>query len=141
MKNTMKKMTALMIAFLAVGCGPVNNDAKSEPSNEPTSTAKSEQSVSSKEGEKSSSQGGGTTSQQTGGHKYATTWSYDDEYHWHACTEKDCRAVSDYGEHQFGEWTTVDPSTLEGAARYAYEKPQIKKCATCGYYQIKGTPR
>ena len=136
MKNTMKKITALMIAFLAVGCGPVNNDAKSEPNEEPTSVA---QSISSKEGEKSSSQGGGTTSQNTGGHKFATAWSYDDEYHWHACTEAGCRNVADYGEHQFGEWTTVDPSTLEGAAKYAYEKPQIKKCATCGYYQIKGT--
>ena len=77
MKNNMKKITALMIAFLVVGCGPVNNDAKSEQSEQPTSAQKEE---SSKGGDKTSSQqGGGTTSQQQGGHKYASTWSYDDE--------------------------------------------------------------
>ena len=133
----MSKITAIMIAFLAIGCSPVNNDATSKPSEEPTSAAKSEDKSSAKDN--SSSNGGGTTSVAPGGHTYSKDWSYDAEYHWHACTEKDCRAVSNYGEHVFGEWTSVDPSTLSGADKYAYEKPQIKKCATCGYYEIKGT--
>ena len=133
MKNNLTKLTAVMIAFLAIGCSPVNSEIKSEPVGESTSQA------SSKSEPGKSSSNSGTTSQQTGSHKYATTWSYDDEYHWHACTEKDCRSVSDYGEHQLSDWTKVDPSTLSGAAQYAYVNPEIKKCATCGYYQIRGT--
>ena len=134
MKNNLAKLTALMVAFLAIGCSPVNSEIKSEPVGDSTSQATSKS-----EPGKSSSSGGTSTSQQTGSHKYATTWSYDDEYHWHACTEKDCRSVSDYGEHQLSDWTKVDPSTLSGAAQYAYVNPEVKKCATCGYYQIRGT--
>ena len=132
--NNLKKLTALCIAFLAIGCTPMNGDATSEPKEDvtsQTSTAKSE--------DKSSSSDGGDTSEKPHDHTYASKWSYDEEYHWHACTVKDCRAVSDYGEHTWGQWTTVDPSTLSGADRYAYVNVQVRKCSVCNYQQTKGT--
>ena len=136
MKNTLQKLTALMIAFMVVGCTPANsgNDqSKGEDKTQSFVPAEDESS----EPAKSSSNGGGTSS--NNGHHFSSTWSHDEEYHWHECTDAGCREVKDYGAHKLGEWTTVDPSTLSGADKYAYVTPQVKKCATCDYYQIKGT--
>ena len=141
MKNNMKKITALLIAFLAIGCAPMNNDAKSEPSEDVTSKV-AEPSASKSEDKQSSSDktsSSNSSSSASGGHTYSTKWSYDEEYHWHACTEKDCRAVSDYGEHTWGAWASVDPSTLSGAARYAYVNVEVRKCSVCNYQQTRGT--
>ena len=150
MKNSLKKLTALMIACLAVGCAPVNNDATSFNKSEEQVTSEKQiekssseeqksSSQSSKSSEKSSSSSKSSSSEQQSGHKYSSTWSYDDEHHWHACTEEGCRSVKDYGEHVLSDWTAVDPSTLSGADKYAYVKPEVKKCSTCGYYQVRGT--
>ena len=151
MKNSFKKLTALMIVCLAIGCAPVNNDATSfnkseEETSEKVSSANivksSEEQKSSSGSNKSSSaasSSNSSSSSQSSGHHFSSTWSYDAEYHWHACTDAGCRNVSDYGQHQMGNWTAVDPSTLNGADKYAYEKPEIKKCSVCGYYEIRGT--
>ena len=117
MKNSWKKLTALMIAFLAIGCTSVSGDVSAPDSNKPSGqSSKVEDKTSTDDGD--SSDGGSSSS--THEHKYATTWSYDDNNHWKACTVKDCRNVSEYGAHTWGEWATVDPSTLSGAAKYAY---------------------
>ena len=136
MKNKFKTITALMIAFLVVGCGPANVDEKSSVVDDTEDTSAS---VIPSSKDSSSSKNSGGTSSNNGGHHFSTSWSHDEEYHWHECTDAGCREVRDYGPHKLGEWTSVDPSTLSGAAQYAYEKPQIKKCATCDYYEIKGT--
>ena len=56
-------------------------------------------------------------------HAWATTWSYDAQYHWHACTT--CDDVNDKAEHSW------DAGTVKTAAE-AY-KPGIKefKCTVC----------
>ncbi len=51
-----------------------------------------------------------------GGHKhsFASEWTYDTEYHWHSCTDKDCTEKSEYKKHDYSSDT--DPT-----------------CDTCGY--------
>jgi len=34
-------------------------------------------------------------------HNFATTWESDSEFHWHACTDKDCTETADKAKHQF----------------------------------------
>ena len=120
-----------MIACLAIGCTSVSGDVSAPDSEKPVEQ-------SSKVEDKTSTPDGDSNS---GGHehKYATTWSYDDNNHWKACTVKDCRNVSEYGAHTWGEWASVDPSTLSGAAKYAYVNVQVRKCSVCKYQQTKGT--
>ena len=119
MKNSLKKITALMIACLAIGCAPSQGD------------------VSAPESEEVSSSEPISTSGHV--HTFSNKWSYDKNYHWKACTQADCRGVSQYGEHTFTEWTNIDPSTLSGAARYAYVNPRSRKCTVCNYQETDGT--
>ena len=135
MKKIFGKITCLMIGFLAIGCGPAKVDESS--AQEDKSEAVSSEVTKSSSEEKASSSNNNTSSNPK--HHFSNTWSTDGEYHWHACTDTGCRQVTDYGAHQFGEWTSVNPSTLNGADKYAYEKPEIKKCSVCGYYEIRGT--
>lgn len=64
------------------------------------------------------------------GLEYATEWSHDDDYHWHACvTEGHENAKGSLAEHDITV-TTVNPTYEHGGyTEYA--------CSTCGYsYQI-----
>lgn len=70
--------------------------------------------------------------------KWASTWSYDEENHWHASTDKNSDEASDLAPHDFGEWEDVNPSSLKGVEQYAFSNPKIKKCKTCGYYLLDG---
>ena len=107
-----------MIAFLAIGCAPASQGDVSAPESEESSVLPD-------------------TSAST--HKFSSKWSYDADHHWKACTEANCRQVSNYGEHTFSEWKSVDPSTLSGAAKYAYVYVQTRKCSVCNYQETKGT--
>lgn len=51
-----------------------------------------------------------------GGHKhsFSNEWTYDTEYHWHECTDKDCTEKSEYKKHDYSNDT--DPT-----------------CNTCGF--------
>ena len=126
-----------MIAFLAIGCTSVSGDVSAPDSNKPSEqSSKVEDKTSTNDGDSSDSGSSSSTHE----HKYATTWSYDDNNHWKACTvTSDCRAVTEYAAHTWGNWTTVDPSTLSGAAKYAYVDVQVRKCSVCNYQQTKGT--
>ena len=139
MKNTLQKLTLLMIGFLAISCGSADQASvdysKGEEQTQSIMPAEDESS----EPAKSSDSKGSSTSTDTSGHHFSTTWSYDEEYHWHECTDAGCREVRDYGAHTLGDWTKVDPSTLTGADKYAYVNPEVKKCSGCTYYQIRGT--
>ena len=140
MKNSWKKITALMIAFLAIGCSPVSGDVSAPDSSEVavTSSKEGKQSSSDKSSAASSSNKS-SSSVAPGGHTYSKNWSYDENNHWKACTEEGCRNVSEYGAHTWSEWATVDPSTLTGANKYAYSNPEARKCSVCKYEQVRGT--
>ena len=141
MKNSWKKITALLVAFLALGCSPISGDvsapdSKNESKISEQSSKQEDQTSSQDDG--STSEGGGSSSEHT--HKYATTWSHDENNHWKACTAvQGCRSVTDYGAHAWSEWTAVSPSSLSGAAKYAYVNPEVRKCSVCNYQQTRGT--
>lgn len=51
-------------------------------------------------------------------HTYATEWSFDNTYHWHACTGGNCSEISDKAQHAF----------------------ENDICTVCGYEQSAPTP-
>ena len=68
-------------------------------------------------------------------HQWSTEWKYDDTHHWHDCTAADCPVSSNaekdgYGEHQFGEWTTVKEAT-------ATEDGSRERQCACGCKQTE----
>ena len=61
-------------------------------------------------------------------HTYATEWSYDDEYHWHAATCEHTDAKGDKAAH-----TWVDDTTQTGnAATCERGGTKYEKCSVCG---------
>ena len=61
-------------------------------------------------------------------HTYATSWSYDETGHYHACTDEgyeDLRA--DFDPHVLGDWTISDEVDAEGYSR------KVRRCEVCGY--------
>lgn len=68
-------------------------------------------------------------------HQWSTEWKYDDTHHWHDCTAADCPVSSNaekdgYGEHHFGEWTTVKEAT-------ATEDGSRERQCACGCKQTE----
>lgn len=63
-------------------------------------------------------------------HNYQTGWSYDGEYHWHACTGS-CESVSDKAEHSY-EWK-VDQNPTS-----SQEGTKHEECV-CGAKRSEGT--
>ena len=63
----------------------------------------------------------------TSEHNYDySQWLRDDTHHWHACSDADCEAVTDYEEHDFGALKVVTPATC-------YQRGSgIRTCQTCG---------
>ena len=61
-----------------------------------------------------------TACNKDGKHNFAEEWSNDETYHWHACTDKDCKEIKDKAEHSWnGGNVTVEPTTeKEGAMVY-----------------------
>ena len=58
------------------------------------------------------------------GHDYSASWTYDDNYHWHVCSN-DSSHIKDKEGHTFGE--------------PYYENEKLKKqCSTCGFIQEEG---
>ncbi len=60
-------------------------------------------------------------------HIFKTTWNYDEDEHWHECTDPDCDEVSAEGSHKYGTAVIVVAATEddEGTKKYT--------CVTCGY--------
>ena len=51
-------------------------------------------------------------------HNFSKSYSYDDSYHWHACTDKKCKEVKDKAKHTFGNWTvTKQPTATEKGSK------------------------
>ena len=61
-----------------------------------------------------------TACNKDGKHNFAEEWSNDENHHWHACADKDCKETKDKAEHTWdGGNVTVEPTTeKEGAMVY-----------------------
>ena len=60
-------------------------------------------------------------------HKFATDWSKDGTYHWHAATCEHTTEVSGKAAHSFGEWEITKEATEEA------EGSKERTCTVCGY--------
>ena len=60
------------------------------------------------------------------GHKASDRWTYDDNNHWHICSE--ClEEKTDVGGHTYGEWT------IKREATEKREGERVKACTECGH--------
>ena len=127
MNNTLKKLTCLMISFLAIGCsqGPASNDSSKQSSSKESSQEASSNNDKSSSNSSSSAQGHV--------HDWDTAWSYDDATgHYHVC--KSCGAKKDITAHQLpSEWEAFDPTVLPGQTGTKYSGIKAKVCKDCGY--------
>ncbi len=64
--------------------------------------------------------------------EYSTTWSSDDNDHWHACSKSDCTLVADKGAHTWNEGTvTTKPSeNADGVKTFACTVCQKERTET-----------
>ena len=60
-------------------------------------------------------------------HKFASEWTSNETYHWHAATCEHATEVSGKAEHSFGEWTVTKEATEEA------EGTKESSCTVCGY--------
>ena len=130
MKNIFQKLTLLMIPALLVSCSML----------EPTASSSSS---SSKSGDKtSSSSAGGNSSRSSSSssliphdHDWQTTWSYDNNNHWHACSG--CNEKKDSAAHTMGQFADVDLGTLLNNPKYKYTTVNARKCTSCDYFEVQ----
>ena len=140
MKNLFKKFTCLMISFLLLGCTEPQKGNESSLNDETTNSVAntSNSSLIQSNVDTSSKASSKTNSSVVADHRWSTNWTYDQTNHWHSCRDTDCDEKGDVAPHDFNDWQTVDASSLKGEDQYKYAKAQIKKCQTCGYYELKG---
>ena len=140
MNNTMKKITLLMTLFMVVGCGAARPDSSAQESSEEPSTSQKSSSKSSSDKPSSSSEkssSSSSSSSQGGGshaHTWSTEWSYDDNSHFHKCTQ--CDAKTDVTAHAFLDWQTVNLGTHLNDARYKNSTVKVKTCTACAYDKV-----
>lgn len=61
-------------------------------------------------------------------HSYSEEWSYDEEEHYHACTDEGYENLkADKEAHDFGEWTIITRPTLTENGE------KTRECTVCGY--------
>ncbi|MDD6970139.1 MAG: formylglycine-generating enzyme family protein [Treponema sp.] len=64
-------------------------------------------------------------------HKFATDWTKDETYHWHAATCEHTTEVSGKARHIFGDWIVTKAASCT-------EKGEKKAtCTTCGYEETE----
>ena len=139
MKNIARKITALIIPLLAVGCtqfqfgfgnGEESSEVEENSSLDSSTTSKSSSSSSSKSSSNSSS----TSSVHT--HEWAEAWTYDETNHWHVCSG--CNEKKDSAAHTLSGWEDTSTSSLAAANEWKGAAAQIRGCQTCSYYELKG---
>ena len=70
-------------------------------------------------------------------HVYSDDWTYDEENHWHACTETDCTEVSEKAVHTYGDWDsetgkrTCTVCGYENTCEHSWADGDVIKAATC----------
>jgi len=62
-------------------------------------------------------------------HTYSSSWSNDDDYHWHAATCEHTSEVSYKSPHKYGDWVVDIEPTLTTAGQ------KHRTCSTCAYIQ------
>ena len=67
-------------------------------------------------------------------HSWETSWEYDDNNHWHACSG--CNEKKDSAAHTMGQFQEVDLGTLLGDSKYQYTTVNARKCSTCNYIEV-----
>lgn len=67
-------------------------------------------------------------------HNFATEWSSDASYHYHACTGDDCEEITDKEAHTFGEWTTSTKATCTTNGE------KYRECSKCEYKETQEIP-
>lgn len=60
-------------------------------------------------------------------HNFSKTYTYDNEYHWHACTDKDCKEVKDKAKHTYGKWEVTKNPPQPKRAREPVTAPSAKR--------------
>ena len=61
------------------------------------------------------------------GHKFATDWTKDGTYHWHAATCGHTDEKSGFAEHSFGDYVSNNDATTEA------DGTKTRECSVCGY--------
>ncbi|MBE6600326.1 MAG: hypothetical protein E7640_03910 [Ruminococcaceae bacterium] len=59
-------------------------------------------------------------------HSFPENWVYDENSHWHECSDDLCIEISEKADHVWGEETVVEEATPES------EGTSEKKCTVCG---------
>ncbi len=152
MKNAFQKLICFMSVLTMVGCSqPVSSSKESLPeessapgetsstsnpasstSNPTSSTPKSSSAPASSS--KSNNTSKSSSVQPPHEHQWATSWSYDDNNHWHVC--EGCSEKKDSAKHTFGEFSDVDLGTLLGNPKYKYTVVNARKCTVCNSFEI-----
>ncbi len=66
--------------------------------------------------------------------EYSTTWSSDDEYHWHRALDSNIDSVKDKAPHNYGDWYIDSSATESSDGSYARE------CSICHHHQYQNIP-
>ena len=76
----------------------------------------------------------GCTSSGEHSHTYYSTWSWDEEYHWHAASCEHSEEKKGYERHTFGEWTVItEPTETTSGTKY-------RECSKCPYTELNTIP-
>ena len=60
-------------------------------------------------------------------HRYETSWTSDENNHWHKCTEEGCTSTTTKTAHDWNEWVvTLEPTCQTTGSRY-------RTCKVCNY--------
>lgn len=76
----------------------------------------------------------GCGNQESVSHNYSSDWSYDETYHWHACSDEGCSEVEDKAAHTFGSAVITTEATAKS------EGVQTYTCSVCGYEKTEAIP-
>lgn len=60
-------------------------------------------------------------------HTFESSWSFDENNHWHAATCEHVDEINMYGQHTFGDWVIQKDSTISEFGN------KTKTCSECGY--------
>ncbi len=68
-------------------------------------------------------------------HNFSTTWSSDESYHWHACTDDGCNEIKDKAAH------TWNAGAVTKSATYDADGVKTFTCTVCGKTKTEAIPK
>ena len=144
MKNAIKKLTCLAVAFMAISCSGAPADDSSVAKSKDDSSSQQQQDTSSStqksssSGQRSSSSSKSSSSAAAHVHTWSTDWYYDETGHFHKCTG--CDAKKDITGHVYStenEWESYDPTAIPGETSTRSTSIKRKKCQECDYFKVQ----